>query len=94
MFGTIPLDLPFHIGNTWGMTTDIPSADTVRGWLAPLDAATLRKLSDVSGVPMTTLWNIRSRSTADPRIETVRQFAPHISGLPAVAPQATTEQVT
>ena len=69
------------------METDIPSAEVVRGWLTPLDAATLRRLAEASGVPMTTLWNIRSGATADPRIETVRQFARHVAVVTADAAQ-------
>ena len=59
------------------MENDIPSSAQVRQWLAPLSVQQLRRLSEVSGVPLTTLWNIRAGHTKDPRLETVRQIAPH-----------------
>jgi predicted transcriptional regulator len=63
------------------MKAEIPSAETLRNSLAALDAAALRRLSKLSGVALTTLWNIRSGETADPRLETVRQFVPHLASV-------------
>lgn len=62
-----------------GMTNDIPSALHVRAWLLPLAKGQLQRLSDLSGVPFGTLWKIRSGDTEDPRIETVRKIAAHLS---------------
>ena len=61
------------------MNTDIPSALRVRAWLLPLGKTQLQRLAELSGVPFGTLWKIRSGDTKDPRIETVRQIAPHVS---------------
>ena len=60
------------------MSTDIPSARHVRGWLKPLTPDQLRRLAVLSGVPFGTLWKIRAGTTSDPRIETVRAIAPHV----------------
>ena len=67
------------------MNTDIPSALRVREWLQPLAKPQLQRLADLSGVPFGTLWKIRSGDTKDPRIETVRQIAPHVSEAAKVA---------
>ncbi len=61
------------------MNLDIPSAETVREALAGLTLKQLEKLSELSGVPMTTIYKIRLGNTENPGIETVRQFAPHIA---------------
>lgn len=67
------------------MTHDIPSALQVQAWLKPLAAAQLQKLALLSGVPLTTLWNIRSGSTKNPGIETVRKITPYISAAKVAA---------
>lgn len=61
------------------MNTEIPSALHVRAWLLPMANDQLQRLSELSGVPFTTLWKMRSGETKDPRIETVRRIAPHVS---------------
>jgi predicted transcriptional regulator len=60
------------------MNTTIPSAADVRAKLEPLTNAQLQKLADLSGVPFTTLWKVRAGETKDPRIDTVREFLPHV----------------
>ena len=67
------------------MNANIPSAAEVQGWLEPLSVQQLRRLSSVSGVPLTTIWNIRSGETENPRIETVRAIAPHVAAVAAEA---------
>ena len=47
--------------------------------LEPLGHAGLQELARISGVPFTTLWKIRSGESENPRIETVKKFAPHIN---------------
>ena len=61
------------------MTNDIPSALQVRAWLLPLGNVQLQRLSQLSGVPFSTLLKMRVGETKDPRIETVRKLAPHVS---------------
>lgn len=56
----------------------IPDAATVRGRLATLSLAALKQLSASSGVPFGTLQHIREGTTANPGIETVRAFYPHL----------------
>lgn len=72
------------------MQAKIPSADEVRAALGSLSMAQVHELSRLSGVPWTTLRKIRDGETPNPRLETVRQFAPHVSsvGTPASAAPA------
>lgn len=58
--------------------TDIPSAEEVRGALLGLTYAQMHELSRLAGVPFTTLWKVRCGDTPNPRLDTVRKFAPHI----------------
>lgn len=61
------------------MATQIPSAEEVRRKLAELERGQMQELSSLSGVPMTTLSNIRA-STSDqgPTTTTLRKFWPHL----------------
>ena len=56
----------------------------------PLGHARLQALALASGVPFTTLWKVRSGETANPGIETVRKFLPHLPELadPPTPPDA------
>ena len=56
----------------------IPSSDAVREALQPLSRQQLIRLASLSGVPFTTLQKIARGETADPRLDTVRCFMPHI----------------
>jgi predicted transcriptional regulator len=38
----------------------------------------MQELARLSKVPFTTLWKVRSGETENPRIESVRQFLPHL----------------
>ncbi len=67
------------------MNANIPSAEEVRSWLQPMTYAQVRRLSELSGVPLTTLWNIRANGKWNPRIDTVSKFAPHIGAARAEA---------
>ena len=60
------------------MQPQLPSARQVRAELAQLSHAQVQALSKASGVPFTTLWNVRSGTTKNPGIETCAQFLPHI----------------
>ena len=64
--------------NTLTVNTSIPSASAVRARLKKLSNGRLQLLSELSGVPFTTLWKCRSGETTNPGIETVRKFAPYI----------------
>ena len=61
------------------MDTPIPSAADIRAALKPLTLKQLERLATLSGVPITTIYKIRRGETSNPGVETVRQFAPHIS---------------
>jgi len=56
----------------------IPNAAAVRAVLAKLSHAQMQDLSQRAGVPFTTLWKVRSGETANPGIETVAKFLPHV----------------
>ena len=61
------------------MDAPIPSADKVREMLKTLKLDGLERLGALSGVPVSTLYRIRSGTTPNPGIETVRKFMLHIS---------------
>jgi len=54
--------------------TPLPTVDAVRATLLDLSGAEVRRLCDQSGVPLTTLWNLRVGQTATPTLETVGRF--------------------
>lgn len=60
------------------MNDAIPSAADVRAALLPLTLRQIERLSGLSGVPATTIYKVRLGETANPGIETVRKFLPHI----------------
>lgn len=61
------------------MDMSLPSVDQVRSQLLLLSYAGVKRLANRSGVPFTTLWKIRDGTTANPGIETVRQFWPELA---------------
>lgn len=61
------------------MNTSLPSAAEVARQLSRLSNQQLQRLAELSGVPFTTLWKIRASETANPRLDTVGQFLPHVS---------------
>jgi len=61
----------------------VPSAEDIRQELQPLGTAQMRRLAELSGVPFSTLWKVRSGETANPGVETVRKFRPHIASADA-----------
>jgi predicted transcriptional regulator len=56
----------------------IPSIDEVRARLAPLTLKQLDRLSELSGVPATTIYKIKLGTTTNPGVETLRKFMPHV----------------
>lgn len=60
------------------MATQIPSADDVRKRLSELGHGQLQELADRSGVPATTLSNIRKSGKQGPTVDTLRKFWPHL----------------
>lgn len=63
----------------------IPSLAQVAAALGLLRQPQLEKLSELSGVPVGTLWNIRSGKSQNPGIVTVAAFQPFLESLAAVA---------
>lgn len=61
------------------MDTPIPAVADVQAALRALGHAQMQRLAELSGVPFTTLWKVRSGDTANPGIETVRKFMPHVA---------------
>lgn len=74
------------------MSTSIPTAADVRATLQALTAKQLQALSGLSGVPVTTLYNVRNGTTKDPRLDTVGAFMPHLDAVRAVDAQIETPQ--
>lgn len=61
------------------MATQIPSAQAVRERLIALEHGQMQELSGLSGVPLSTLSNIRnSSSDQGPTVATLRKFWPHL----------------
>ena len=60
------------------LNTDLPSTEHIRQALQALTYRQTAILSSTSGVPFTTLWKVRSGETLNPRIQTLRQFLPHL----------------
>ena len=60
------------------MDINFPSAEQVRAQLAPLTLKQLDRLAELSGVPATTIYKIKRGETANPGIETLRKFMPHV----------------
>ena len=75
----VRLRKPYRFRYIRGMDTNIPSAEEVRATLGKLSMAQVHVLAGLSGVPWTTLRKIRDGETPNPRLETVRQFAPHVT---------------
>lgn len=61
------------------MLDPIPSAEAVRSALGPLTMRQLERLSELSGVPVATIYKVKLGETTNPGIETVRKFAAHIA---------------
>jgi predicted transcriptional regulator len=60
------------------MSTHIPSAEDVRKRLSELGRGQMQELADRSGVPVTTLSNIRNSGKQGPTVDTLRKFWPHL----------------
>lgn len=56
------------------MYSEIPSAADVQSRLKQLKVVELEALAVKTGVPEGTLWKIRTGTTANPGLETVRKF--------------------
>lgn len=63
------------------MDSNIPSPEDVRAALNGLNYCQVQRLSELSGVPFTTLWNMRGKADGDPRISTVHKFYPHVAAV-------------
>jgi hypothetical protein len=61
--------------------TLLPSAAEVRAALVPLSRQQIIRLSALSGVPFTTIQKVQRGETADPRLDTVREFLPHLAAV-------------
>ncbi|OPZ03644.1 MAG: hypothetical protein BWZ09_02314 [Alphaproteobacteria bacterium ADurb.BinA305] len=67
------------------MIPPVPTLAQVSTALGLLRQPELEKLSELSGVPVGTLWNIRSGKSKNPGIVTVAAFQPYVEALAAVA---------
>lgn len=67
------------------MIPPVPTLAQVAKALGLLRQPQLEKLSELSGVPVGTLWNIRSGKSANPGIVTVAAFQPYVQSLVDVA---------
>jgi hypothetical protein len=68
------------------MATQIPSADAVRERLKALKHGDMQQLATDSGVPLSTLSNIRNSSKQGPTVDTLRRFWPHLLKLSKKTP--------
>lgn len=67
------------------MIPPVPTLAQVSTALGLLRQPELEKLSELSGVPVATLWNIRSGKSKNPGIVTVAAFQPYVEALASVA---------
>ena len=72
-------------------TIQIPTALQVREALAVLTLKQIEHLAALSGVPWTTIYKIKRGETANPGIDTVRLFLPHVKAATS-APTRTPKQ--
>ncbi|MFY7867186.1 hypothetical protein [Roseateles sp.] len=63
------------------MENEIPSTDQLRQRLLKLSWAQVREICKRTGVPVTTVWKVRSGETVNPGIETVRAIWPDLPAL-------------
>ena len=75
------------------MDTSLLSAEQVQAALAPLTLKQVDRLAELSGVPATTIYKIKRGETANPGIETVRKFMPHVADCADGAPAVPAEEV-
>lgn len=68
------------------MATQIPSAEAVRERLLALEHGQMQELARKSGVPLSTLSNIRNSDKRGPSVDTVRKFWPHLLRLAVKKP--------
>jgi hypothetical protein len=57
----------------------VPDIEEIRLAVAHFNMGQLTRLSELSGVALTTLHKIARSKTENPGIETVRAFVPHIA---------------
>ena len=79
----IRLHKPTVCGRICPMDEKIPSTEEVRQRLLALRYGQVEKLALLSGVPLTTLWKVRSGDTENPGLDTVRKFYRHIQAVGA-----------
>jgi hypothetical protein len=65
------------------MQHDIPSTEDLRQKLLKLSWSEVRAICKRTGVPVTTVWKVRTGETVTPGIETVRAIWPHLSATDA-----------
>lgn len=63
------------------MNNLIPSIEQIREALQPLTLKQLEELERLSGVPATTIYKIKRGETANPGVETIGRFLPHVSSV-------------
>lgn len=79
-------------GNRNRMDSTLLTAELVRARLGPLTLKQIDRLAALSMVPSATIYKIKLGTTANPGLETVNQFWPHIDAAqvdaepPATAP--------
>jgi hypothetical protein len=61
------------------MRYNIPSAADLAAKLVPMQTRQLMLLQHLSGVPYHTILKIRGGQSANPRLDTVRRLAPHLT---------------
>ena len=59
-------------------TLKLPTVEQIQAALKPLDYPAIQRLSVLSGVSSSALWNIRQGIAKNPGVDTVRKFVVHI----------------
>ena len=70
------------------MSTNIPSTEDVRAALGRLTLRQIERLAALSGVNESTLRKLRYGEIADPSLEKVRKFWPHLDAVSSAQPNA------
>jgi hypothetical protein len=66
---------PFHI---WNKVRGVDDLELINMHLARTPISGLRDLSNASGVPYGTLWNLKMKNTKNPRYQTFKPLAAYL----------------
>ena len=70
------------------MRTKLPSTEDLRAALIAMRIGSITRLSELSGVPLQTIYSIRSGRTKIAGLETARRIIPHLRAAARVRGEA------